>query len=291
MIGAMYMILATLCFSIAYTFVKLVSIHIGVMETILFRSIITISIIFPYLCIKKIPVLGYPENKKYLVIRGIFGSLAMICYFMSLKWASLPNVFTLHNSYPLFTTILAFYLLQEKVTWSKIGLIGIALLGIILIIKPTHGIIKPSNLPALISAVFISIAYISIKFVSTREHPGSIIMSLNIGIFLLSLPITIIYWVSPTVHQIQLIFGAGILLTVAQFFLTISYKKEEASFISIFSFASILWSIIISYFVFNAVPTLIEMVGILLILITMISLVIIRAKEKVLYPRSTPCLK
>jgi drug/metabolite transporter (DMT)-like permease len=73
-------------------------------------------------------------------------------------------------------------------------------------------------------------------------------------------------WVWPTPFEASLLVGAGLLGGVGQILLTSSYREADASLVAPFDYASMLFALLIGYFVFNEVPTLTMLGGATLVI-------------------------
>ena len=62
-------------------------------------------------------------------------------------------------------------------------------------------------------------------------------------------------WVWPTAWEAALLVGAGLMGGVGQIFLTTSYREADASVIAPFDYASMIFALLIGWFVFKEVPT------------------------------------
>jgi drug/metabolite transporter (DMT)-like permease len=271
------MILASLVFSVAYSFIKILTRELGFWETAFLRGLIGFVLLSAWLLRVRQPVLGHRANLWPLLSRGFFGGVAMILYFWSLKMTTLANASSLHYAHPLFTTFLAVPFLGERLTLRKVGLVLLASSGVLLIVQPTPDLLKVGSLPALASALFASLAYISIRFVSGREHPAAIINALSFATLLLSAPMALRTWTTPSPRLWGFVLIAGVLTTVAQYFMTMAYKLEQASSVAAFSFTSILWSLMIGILIFGEIPGHLEAFGIFILFGSMVALVLVRA--------------
>ncbi len=274
------MVAASLVFSVAYSFIKVLTNELGFWQTAFLRGLFAFILLAAILRFQKEPVLGQRKNALPLFFRGFFGAVAMILYFWSLKMTTLANASSLHYTHPLFTTILAVPLLGEKLGLSRISLVFLSLAGVLLIVRPEPGMLHFGSLPALASALFASLAYICIRHVASRENPAAIINSLSFAVVILSLPMTLITWKTPSARLWLFALAAGVLTTLAQYFMTLAYKLEQASYVAAFSFTSILWSLLIGILFFREIPRVTEAFGIFILFGSMVALVLVRARSQ-----------
>jgi len=276
--GTFHMILASLVFSVAYSFIKVLTRELGFWETAFLRGLFGFVILSVWLLRIRQPVLGHRANFWPLASRGFFGGVAMILYFWALQMTSLANASSLHYAHPLFTTFLAVPFLGERLNRGKVALVFLASFGVLLIVQPTPALLKMGSLPALASALFASLAYVSISFVSSREHPAVIINALSFSTMVLAAPMALSTWSGPSPKLWGFVLIAGVLTTVAQYFMTMAYKLEQASTVSAFSFTSILWSLMIGALIFGEIPGVLEAFGIFILFGSLIALVLVRSR-------------
>ena len=106
------MVLAIFFFSTMGLLVKLIS-HIPATQIVFFRSIVSLTMSVAMLRYQKVSVWG--NNKKYLVLRGITGSIALILYFTTLQKIPFASAVTLGFMAPVFATVLGVFIAKEKV--------------------------------------------------------------------------------------------------------------------------------------------------------------------------------
>jgi drug/metabolite transporter (DMT)-like permease len=107
-----YMALAVFLYSLSNVFVKLLG-HIPSMEIVFFRAVV--SVILGFLLIKKYNISLLGSNKKFLLSRAFFSSLALMLSYASLPHLPLATTAVIGYLSPIFTAILAFVILKERV--------------------------------------------------------------------------------------------------------------------------------------------------------------------------------
>ncbi|MBU1537403.1 DMT family transporter [Myxococcota bacterium] len=279
--GAVYMILSSLVFSIGYIFIKKATQAVGFWEAAFMRGLLGWIIVSAILLRKGKPLLGTVENRKWLAVRGLLGATAMVLYFLAFQKTSMANASALHFTHPLFTTMLALPILGEKVTWKKMGLVLLALFGVMIIFRPDRGVVSLGSLAGLMSGLFASLAYLTIRALTAKEEPAAIINALCIAAMIITAPFMLANWSTPTLTVAMYLLMVGILTTVAQFLMTHAYKQEEASQIAGFSFIAIFWAILFGKIIFGEIPSRFEIVGICLIFLSMVGLAMIRTRKTI----------
>jgi drug/metabolite transporter (DMT)-like permease len=106
------MLIASISFAWMNACVKYID-HIPVVEIILIRALVTL--IISYITLRKKGVNPWGNHHKFLIARGIFGALGLLCYFYTLQQMALANAIVIHYLSPLFTTVIALLFLKESV--------------------------------------------------------------------------------------------------------------------------------------------------------------------------------
>ncbi|MFW5760678.1 MAG: EamA family transporter, partial [Cyclobacteriaceae bacterium] len=107
--GIRYMLLATFVFSSMNVCVKLVP-HLPPVEIVFFRSLI--SLVLSYSFLKSQKEFSWGNNKLNLIMRGIFGAIALILYFKTLQHIPLASAVTIQFLAPIFTAIMGIFLVK-----------------------------------------------------------------------------------------------------------------------------------------------------------------------------------
>ena len=87
------------------------------------------------------------------------------------------------------------------------------------------------------------------------EPTAAIVFYFSLTATALSLVTVPFGWVWPTPREAGLLIAAGLLGGIGQILLTSSYREADASLIAPFEYASMLFALLIGYFIFSEVPT------------------------------------
>lgn len=281
--GIIYIIISGLSFFVVNFFVKILgagpsskvlatSAKIPPHELVFFRSIISFLISFYLMKLRGIPVLG--TNKKWLTIRGLSGMIALTLFFYTIHELPIAVASTIQYLAPIFTIILAIFLLKEKVKllqWFFISMafVGAVLIGLsdLLLDEPTGKISLFWLGIGIISAFFSGIAYNAIWKLKPTETPLNIVSYFP----MLAIPIMGIWclfdFVLPTGIAWFYILIVGIFTQIAQVAMTKAFHYGDANSITPFQYLGSIYALILGYTVFNETLSFYALSGIGLILI------------------------
>jgi len=130
----------------------------------------------------------------------------------------------------------------------------------------------------LMGATCAALAQIYIRKLVQTEQTSAIVFYFSLTSTLLSLLTVPFGWVIPGVTETVMLVLAGLLGGLAQIFLTSSFRFADASVIAPFDYASMLFAILIGYFVFSEVPTPQILLGATLIILAGI-IIILRERQ------------
>ena len=122
------MFLSTLCFALANVFVKQVA-HLPTMEIVFFRC--ALGVIFCYIGLRKANADWRGSNRKLLLLRGLFGTTALYFFFLTVQNIPLASAMTIQYLSPIFTTIIAIFLLKESVKLFQWFCYALAFVGVL----------------------------------------------------------------------------------------------------------------------------------------------------------------
>jgi drug/metabolite transporter (DMT)-like permease len=276
--GIAQMLLATGCFAIMNVLVKYCQ-RIPAMEIVFARALVSFVISFTIVKIKKIPIRG--NRTGVLIMRGVFGTCALILYFYTLQQMPLASALVIHYLAPLFTSLIAFWVLGERLFKVQWLFFGICLAGVVLMKGFDHRVSTIDVIAGVGAAVLSGAAYNCIRYLKQTENANLIILYFPMVAF----PITGILltvsgmWVEPNLPEVGLLLAIGVLTQIAQYFLTRAFQTEEANKVSIVTYSGLIYGLIFGYFVFNEAFDLKQFAAIGLVMAGMLANVLFNRKK------------
>jgi len=227
------LVFASLFFSLMTVCVKKIDKRIDIYELVFFRSFISLLITSFILKTKDINPWG--NNRKLLLLRGLFGTVALLCIFYAIRNMPLSISTVIQYTYPIFISIFAGIFINEKITKNTVLSLILGWLGILVILNQSQlaninvEIEKLSIFIAFFGAISTAFAYITVKKLSATEDIFIIIKYFPLVSVITLFPIVLRNWVTPNLNDLFWIMGIGIFTQLGQTFLTIGLKKLPAS--------------------------------------------------------------
>ncbi len=282
--GVTYILLAELCFALSSVFAKLVleGTELSGLQITFFRFLMGAFVAF--IAIKRSGESFIPQNIKWISWRALFNTASAMCFFYSLKYTTITNANMLGMTYPLWVVLVAPLIIGEIFRIRNLMYVGIALVGIYLIVLPDFNSVNRGDLMAFIAGITASVAVIALRQARKHDSTNLIIFYLMATGLVINTAFIFNAWTNPTLVQWAYILISALLGLIAQIFVTKGYKYIEASRGSIVSSSRILMAALLGVFIFSDNITIQLFIGGALILSSQIALLF----DKIKFAKSLP---
>ena len=265
------LIFASFFFSLMTLCVKNIDNRIPIFELVFFRSLLSLMITLSIIKIKNINPWG--NNKPLLILRGVLGTSALVCIFYAIRNMPLSISTVIQYTYPIFISIFAGILINEKITKNLFFALIIGWIGIIVILNPNQlsninvEIKNIAVLVAFVGSICTALAYVTVKKLSVNEDIYVIIEYFPLVSLITLFPFVLINWVTPNFNELIWIIGIGLFTQLGQTFLTIGLKKLPATEASTINYLQVLFGSIWGVLFFSEVVNINFLIGALLVLL------------------------
>ena len=258
---------SVLVFIVMSAMIKTTAQHVPAGQTVFFRSAFAIPVIVVWLAWRHELTTGFrAKNPIGHIWRGLMGTLAMGMGFAGLAYLPLPEVTAIGYAAPLLIVVFAAMFLGEEVRAFRLSAVALGMIGVLIILSPRFSGISDARQTlgasfALMGAVFAALAQIFIRKLTVTETTSAIVFWFSCTATVLSLVTIPFGWVVPSPQAALLLIAAGLIGGVAQILLTSAYRFADASIIAPFEYSSMLLALLVGYFAFSEVPTMMMLSG------------------------------
>ena len=268
--GIICILFSALGFSLMALFMRLAG-ELPLAEKAIFRNAITALISGYIIWRNKQSFLGQSENRIILLLRSITGLLGILCGVYIIDHLVLSDVDMIGKLTSFILIILSAIFLKEKASLVQWGLCLLAFVGALFIIKPALEIRFLPYFVGIIGAIFAALAYLCLRVLGQRSKPetsNTIVFFFSAFSTIVLLPFVFLDFVPITAIQINYLVLSGMTATVGQFCVTLAYKYAAAKDISIYSYASVLFSALLGALIFEQFPDGWSILGYLIVFIS-----------------------
>ena len=283
--GIIYILVAMATFSVHDSILKFIFQKASLYEIYFGRILIAAIMSGSFLLIYKKKLTLITHYRILSLIRVILHFLAFSMFFISLTYLSLAVATALYFSTPFFMSIFAKTLLKENIGYRRWLAIFFGFIGVYIILNPNFSNFDFKNLLPLLCAFFYALSMTITKITSDKDDTYTQLFYFYIITIILCL---IMYFLlgsgqfdnfsDPTVKFIfrewfsnfgytwQYIVLMGILASIAFTCVFKAYSNYSTSITSIFEYSLIIWSIIIGYLIFDDIPTIRTITGVVIVM-------------------------
>lgn len=254
------MLAATAVLTCMHATVRLVSDGMHSFEIVFFRNLFGLVAILPLALRAGIGSLKSRQPGLQL-LRSAFGLVAMFTWFYALSVVPIAQATALSFTSVIFGSIGAALLLGERMRlrrWSAV-LAGFA--GTLVILRPGFGDVDPAALIVVLSSICWAGALLTVKRLSATDSVVCIVTWNSILLTVLSLPLAIPVWVTPSTEQLLWLSLIGLLATLGHLAMTGAFKASDATVVFPVDYTRLLWATVIGYLAFGEIPDIWTWIG------------------------------
>ena len=262
-LGPLYMMGATLAFTLMVTLVKVARQELSAMEIIVWRGLVAV----PIAGALALRVGLRPRNTRVVALRAVLGFTAMSLYFTAAKGLPVADLSIITRIQPLLVAALAPLVLgaDERVGWHVWVILAVGLGGCAAILAPDMSAGGVDGLVAAGATLLAAGAHLTLRLLARTDDPRvvvfwfQVVMLLFAGVgvtFETGRPLTV-----PTAGLVPVVIAAGIAAIVGQVLLTVAYREDRAAVVAAAGYTGPAWAVIADLAIWGVVPTAHVIIG------------------------------
>lgn len=196
------------------------------------------------------------------VLRGALGVAMMASFAYALRHMPLSTAYSIFFVAPLLITALSVPFLGEHVGPRRWIAIGVGLVGVIVVLRPTgEGVLSLAGFAVLAAAFGYAISAITVRVLARTDSTQSMMVWLlalmALGAGALAWPT----WVPLRGADAWLIAGVGLAGALGQYAITEAFRLGEASLIAPLEYTALLWGVILDATFWGVLPDRVTWLG------------------------------
>ena len=282
------MLAASFLFALTMVFAKLLSSSMGSVEVTFWRNAVGL-IVLGSLILRK-PIHNHGGRPFTLIFRGIIGTIALLTFFYTISATSLSSAIAYAKTEPIFTALLAFFLLGERLKTNALFAILIGFVGVGILSGLDFDYL---HIMGILTGFLSALAYTSVRSLKAYYDARTVVLSFMF--FGVIIPILLMigaefytsdalaFALSPFtmpagIHWLWIAL-MGLAAAYGQLFMTRAYFYAKAGLISTISYSVVLFASLFGIMLGDVLPTAMVLIGGVLIVLSGILL----SKEKYRY--------
>jgi len=261
-------LLSAACFSLMFAMIKLLGNDYPAGEVLFCRSFFALIPLLPVIAREGGLKVFQTRHPLMHLTRSLVGlSSAYLCI-ESLKLLPLSEATTIFYAAPLVTTVLAIFILGEKVTRAKVAAIVAGFLGVLYMMQPQLSSSLPGATMALISAISSGFVSIELRKMGATEKSITIVVYFMLACSIAGLVSLPFHMIMPSQRDAFLLLAIGVIGGVGQLCMTEAYHQAPASTVAPLSYTALVWAALLDIFLFAKFPGQAAIVGTCLIAVS-----------------------
>jgi len=256
------MLLAIAMFSLMDTVMKLFAAHYPAMQVAALRGMTSLPLVLVYVgwrggfsCMFKV---RWPLH----FLRGALGIAMLSLFAFALKKLSLAEAYTIFFIAPALIAALSVVFLKEVVNPARWIAIGVGLVGVIIVLRPTGtGMLTLGGLAVLGAAACYAVSAIAVRILGRTDSGEHMILWLmlmmSFGAGVLAAP----NWVAIRASDVWLLLAMAVTGFIGQIAITEAFNKGEASKIAPLEYTALAWGVLLDWLLWQALPDRFTLIG------------------------------
>jgi drug/metabolite transporter (DMT)-like permease len=257
--GIFYMLASVSVFSLINALIKWQSAQYPLSEVVFFRCLFSLLPCSAILYAKGGLRLMRTRRLREHIGRGTLQFISMMCIFSAFGMMPLADAIAISFSSPLFLTILSIPLLGERVGPHRWGAVLAGFAGVLLMMAAGGefggGFASSGAVLALASAAIGASVSIAVRRMTVTEASVTLVTYQALVTTTLSAVLLPFDWRTPTWPDLLMMAGAGLCSGIGQFWWTQGCRYAPAAVTAPFGYTSMLWSLLLGYFIWGDEPT------------------------------------
>ena len=258
-------------FSVEDAFFKRATQDIPTSQALMMFGLMGLAV-FALLSLRRKEPIWHPQLfSTALILRSVSELIGRLFFALALALTPLTSASAILQAAPLVVVIGAVVFFGERVGWRRWLAIGLGLVGVLLIIRPTPALFEPNS----IFAVLATLGFAG-RDLATRASPATMSTEQlgSLGFAILVIAGVLLSFVlgeslaTPTLLSVGATAGATVAGVLAYSALTLAMRTGEISIVTPFRYTRQLFAIILGFAVFGEWPDLLTWAGIGVIILS-----------------------
>ncbi len=244
------MFAAGLCFVGMNALVKMLGTSMNPIQAAFLRYALGLVFLLPAIG----AILGTPLTRRNLTLFGVRGgvhAIAVMLWFFAMTRIPLAEVTAMNYMTPIYVTIGAAIFLGEKLAFRRIAAIMVAVIGVLIILRPGFRTVMPGHLAMLGAALALGVSYLLAKVMVRDIRPSAVVAHLSIWVTIALVPFAIAVWEPPDLRDLLVLSAIASFATAGHYFMTLALQAAPVAVTQPVTFLQLIWATLLGTLAFH----------------------------------------
>jgi len=195
------------------------------------------------------------------LLRGALGMLVLWSFIYAVSVQSLSYTYAIYMSAPLMVAALARPMLGERVSARRWAAIVVGLVGVVIALRPSGGVVALGGVAAALSAACYAFNVMMMRLIGRTDSNYAVVFWHLVIVMLAAGALAWPGWRPVAAQHWPWIVYCGLTGALGQYLFTAAFRLAPASTIAPFEYTAMLWGIALDWLVFSTVPSVRVIVG------------------------------
>ncbi len=259
MAGIFIMLGAMLVFSFMDGISKVLAEDYHPLEIAFLRAVVMFVVLAPFVARSSAAL--RTSRPWHQIGRGLCIIASTVFFVFGLSRMPIADATAIGFASPLLVTALSIPFLGEKVGIRRWSAVIVGFIGVLIVVRPGTGAFDIAAVFPLLSAVAWALGLILTRMMRSSEAAlTTTFYSTIVGGVACAVALPLV-WETPDLNGLMLMIVMGVLSAIGQYLFALSITLAAASIVAPFSYSQMLWSTLVGFFVFSAMPDAITWIG------------------------------
>lgn len=249
-LGMFWMLSAGLCFVVMTALVKSLGAGMHPIQAAFLRYVLGLVFLLPALRLIIATPLT-PRLIKLFGLRGLVHAVAVSFWFVAMTQIPLAEVTAMNYMTPVYVTIGAALFLGEKLALRRIAAILVALIGVLIILRPGFREVYVGHLAMIGAALTLGASYLLAKLLVRDVPPSVVVAHLSIWVTIALCPFAFSVWQAPDLKELWVLLLVACFATGGHYFMTLALQAAPVAVTQPVSFLQLIWATLLGALVFH----------------------------------------
>ena len=280
-VGILALLVGLFVFSLQDVIIKLFSKEYSILQIVIVRSVIALSLIGIIVAIR----LGRSGFRVYqpfkIIVKGVLGFLSYLAYYLSIASLSLIDAVTITFTAPIMVVVLSSLLVKEPAGIRRWLAAVAGFAGVLIAVGFDGRLANIAIAFAFLAALTYALNSVMARYIGSEDSPWTVTFYFTLahsvsGVITYLIVLTMVTakavdhpsfafllrdWIRPDTTDLVIMGSLGVIVTIGFFCLNKAYLSARASTVAPFEYSYVLWAALFGYLIWGDTPTVMTIVG------------------------------
>ncbi len=251
--GILLMLAGDFVFALLDALAKSLATSFPIGQVVLVRSLASLVFLSPLIARQGVATLFRLDRPGVQIMRVLAITVDVFFFYLAVVRLPLADVMSFYMAGPIYVAALSHFMLGERVGWRRWIAILVGFVGVLIILRPTSGVLSYGSLYALVGSFGFAFAIIFSRML--RGTSDAVLVTWQtIGSGIVAAVLSIGHWMPAAPVDYSLMVLLGFVSCVAHMLITRALKLAPASTLAPLHYTLLLWAVVFGWVFFGDVP-------------------------------------